>query len=110
MKPICIIDKKKQAELETDPDVSVLTHSKTGDQIAVRPPSKSQFKRFRAAAQTDSPEKKDIAEETLVIECLVFPSREDFSALLERRPGLIIAFANAIADLAGAGGEAEKKG
>lgn len=109
MKPISTISPEKQAELEQDPDVTVLTHSDTGDQIAVRAPSKPQWKRFRAGAQSEVADKREAAEEMLVLECLVFPSKEDFQRLLERRPGSILTFVNGVARLAGYGGTAEKK-
>jgi hypothetical protein len=109
MKPISSISPEKQAALEADPDVTILTHSKTGDQIAVRAPSKSQWRRFRSAAMSEVQEKKEMAEELLVLDCLVFPERDDLLALIEKRPGCVITFAAGVVELAGFGGTAEKK-
>lgn len=109
MKPISVISEAKLAELRADPDVEIFAHELTGDMLAARPPTKTQWKRFKLGVGSDNVDKADNAAEQLVMDCAVYPPHAELSALFERRPGLPDRFAKAIAEMAGGGGKVEKK-
>jgi hypothetical protein len=107
--PIMIIDPAKAAALETDPSVVVLKHDKLGDQIAVRLPTRAQWRKFKADITSDVPDRKELATEALLLDVVVFPEREELRAYFEKRPAAPEVFAQGVGELVGFGGRAEKK-
>jgi len=74
--------------------------------IVARAPGRQIWKKFRATLTTD---RKAESLELLVRDCLVHPAGAEFEAMLEERPGLAETFGNELADIAGAGDEAERR-
>ncbi len=87
------------------PDVSGETDL-GGETIAVVPPSRAQWRRFRVVGQDEV--KRVDALEMLLRDCLVYPEAAAFEALLEARPGLVETFGEQVLELAGAGVRIEK--
>ncbi len=108
-KPLMVIDAKKAEELAKDPDVNVLVHDVLGDQLAVRLPSRIQWRKFKADLTSDSPDRSELANEAFVLDLAVFPERAAVQAYFEKRPAAADVFARGIANLVGFGGKAEKK-
>ena len=75
--------------------------------IYVRMPSPGVWRRFRS--HVNDPRKRDEAGEAMLRASLIKPSQEEFSALLEERPGLLDTFANEVTELAGLKNDVEKK-
>ena len=74
----------------------------TGDRevsVLVKTPNRERWTSFKAQAQ--DPHRKATAMESLVLDCVVHPSREEMSKLLNVRPGLSETFGSEIAKLAG---------
>ena len=65
-------------------------------EVVYRRPTRQEYKRFRAMAQSNPD-----AQEQLCRSIVVFPSKEAFDALLEDWPGIPEASAKAIMDLTG---------
>ena len=66
-----------------------------------RYPTRVEYRKFKTEAGDE--ETKVTALETLVIACCVHPDGPAFSAMLDRRPGLIDSFGNGLARKAGLG-------
>lgn len=76
--------------------VSVV-RSKQGEwEVAYRKPTRTEYKRFRAAVGSNPD-----AQETLCRQIVVFPSKEAYDALLEDWPGIPEASGQAIMYLSG---------
>jgi hypothetical protein len=75
--------------------------------VVATPPNRHLWKRFRTQMMDDR--RQSDAMENLVRDCVLYPDRAAFEAILERRPGLVEAFGKQLQELAGAGGEVEKK-
>jgi hypothetical protein len=86
-------------------EVHQLSHA--GVEVIVRTPGRAQWKRFRAL--TADEKRRPDALETLLRDCLLYPSLSDLDAILDRRPGLAETFGGQLVELAGLSGEAEKK-
>jgi hypothetical protein len=75
---------------------TAVVRAKRGEwEVVFRKPKRMEWKRFQGAK--DTPEALEQLCKTLV----VFPSKEAFDALLEEWPGLPVAAAEAIGELAG---------
>lgn len=68
------------------------------DEVVVRPPNRSEWRRFKRALTDDS--KKADAAEQLLSDCCVLPSKDELAAMLERRPGLAEIFGGKVMLLA----------
>lgn len=77
----------------------------TGEAVVVKLPSRAVWKRFRK--NTRDAERSADAGEQLLRDCVVHPSPDDFSAMLEKRPGLAEAFGGKLVELAGGVEDAE---
>lgn len=86
-------------------ELHVLEHQ--GNEVIVTAPNRPTWKRFRSQILDDR--KHDIALEELVRACVVYPDRATFDALLDKKPGLVETFGKAVTELAGSGGNPEKK-
>lgn len=76
-------------------------------EVVFRKPSRAEYKRFRASSHN-----KDMAadaQETLARQCVVYPSREAFDALLEDWPAIPEAASNAFSRLMGLAVEDDSK-
>lgn len=81
---------------------------KHGVTVLVKRPNRSEYKLFRSALNDDV--KKVEAAEKLLVNCLVFPSKQEFLDILEDLPGLGDLMAGELVDEIGLGkGSAEKK-
>lgn len=108
MNALITFTEEKQEELRKG-GAEILTHSQTGDMIAVKAPSRILWRKFRQAATSDVPDKAELAGETLVYDCAVAPDAAALRSYFDQRPAAADVFATAIAKLAGFGGKAEKK-
>lgn len=77
----------------------LLSNPDTDDHIVCKGPSEGEWKRFRATGPTAL--ERIVAYRNLVTACLVYPSREEFSALLAERPALAETFAGELSEIAG---------
>jgi hypothetical protein len=75
-----------------------------GREYLLRRPTRGEFKRFRKEAGNDKI--KDEAIETIVLDCLVFPTRAEFEELLEKLPALCEELGEHVFELAGLTGKA----
>jgi hypothetical protein len=81
--------------------------SADGVDIVVKRPDRPSYKRFRAMVSDQA--KRADAPETLVRDCIVYPTREEFNTLLESKPALGDVFGAKLLDLAGMTAEADAK-
>jgi hypothetical protein len=75
--------------------------------VICKAPTRGDYKRFRTMYL--DPVQRPMALEQLLAASLVHPDREEFSQLLERRPGLTEVFGEKLATWAGLGQEATEK-
>lgn len=78
-----------------------------GETFIAKNPSRDVWKRFRAQIMDEG--KRVIAPENLVRSCIIDPPTDALDALLEQKPGLVESLSKALAESAGATGDAEKK-
>ncbi len=81
--------------------------------VAVRTPSKNEIKRYRAMIKPKkNGDMPDLAPhvEQVGTSCLVYPAKEVFEALLEKRPGLLIQLGNVALTLSTGREQEEGKG
>jgi hypothetical protein len=78
-----------------------------GESIVVRPVPRPAWKRFRAAV--DGGTRMNDNLELLLLDCLVYPDRQAFTTLLERKPGLAETFGHRLAREAGYAAEVDAK-
>lgn len=109
LKPIIVIDAAKAAELEKDPAVVVIEHTKLGDTVAFRLPTRTQWRKLKADIASDVPDRKELAQESFLLDLVVFPPRPDLQRYFEARPAAVEVFCAGVAELVGFGGAAEKK-
>lgn len=76
-----------------------------GVTIVVRPPSRAAFRRFADRAADSNG--RYLAMETLLRDCVVWPTLPELDALLERKPGIAAPIAERLVQLAGAAQEAD---
>jgi hypothetical protein len=69
-----------------------------GQPIAFRCPTRQEFRKFKAMASDEK--KKPDADDLLAREVVVYPSKADFDALLNRRPGVSMRVAGAVIEAA----------
>jgi hypothetical protein len=67
--------------------------------VVVKVPTRERWNRFKA--QVADQNRKALAFEALVVDCVVHPSKAELGAMLEARPGLSEAFGGKITELAG---------
>ena len=100
------MDQAKLDELKTTHggDVEVF---KAGDyEFALRPPAPHIWKLYRRMLYDEK--KRPDALEFLARECVVYPDRPGFDAILNRKPGFAETLANKLLDMAGMGADLEK--
>lgn len=78
-----------------------------GDEIIVRLPTRPEWARFTTQLQDEKRMAK--AQEQLVRDCLVHPSKDDLEAIFNRRPGLASSWGLVISQKAGAARSVEAK-
>lgn len=76
-----------------------------GLEIVVRRPRRGEYKRFMKGVSNDR-DKAD-AVETLVLDCVVHPTRKEFDALLDTLPALCEELGEHVLELAGLSGKAQ---
>ena len=100
------IDQKVIDELKAKhQDLTQLSQDETD--ILVKPPTRPQWKRFRAFMSDER--KRPDAMEQLLRDCLVYPELTELDAMLERRPGLAESFGSSVVEMAGLTDRVEKK-
>lgn len=102
---------EKIAELEaTHGECARLRDKQDRFVVLFRRPTRVEHRMFRSAAH--NPAKIADAQEELSLACVVFPSKADYAALLERFPGIpdSPAFATAMQELVGMGAQEVGKG
>lgn len=88
-----------------DGEMSLLEAS--GVEVIVAPPDRATFSRFRDQLLDDK--KRGRAFEGLVKACLLYPSPAELDAQLERKPALVMTFAEKLSEMAGSGAVVEEK-
>lgn len=78
-----------------------------GDTVLVVPPNRQKWKRYRTMFM-DVKTRGD-AGETLLRDCVVWPTPADFDRALDKRPALVETFSGGLMKLAGFSEDAEKK-
>lgn len=78
-----------------------------GETVVCKAPSRAEYKRFRA--MIIDPGQRPNALETLLVACVVWPTRNEVHALLDRRPGLAEVFGDKLAGIAGVGEDLVEK-
>lgn len=75
--------------------------------VVVKRPDRPSYKRFKS--MMSDPQKRVDALEQLMRDCLVHPTRQEFDAMLDKRPALGDLFGARVLELAGLTAEAEAK-
>jgi hypothetical protein len=88
-------------------EVVHLVDQETGTEVVVRKPPRAAYKRFRSMAF--DPKKQADAAESLMVDCIVHPSRDEWNTLLEQYPALAETFAPEVLKLAGASQSVDAK-
>jgi hypothetical protein len=76
-----------------------------GLEIVVKRPNRGEYKRFMKSVSSER-DKAD-AIETLVLDCVVHPTRKEFDALLNKLPALCEELGEHVLELAGLSGKAQ---
>jgi hypothetical protein len=76
-------------------------------EVAVRRPRRAEYKAYRSAAF--APDKKEFAVETLLLDVLVSPSREEFDKMLDAFPAGTEVFGAKVVEMLGNNVEASAK-
>lgn len=106
------IDPSKLEELRAKhPRLRVVEHADVGS-IVVRPPTRQEYRKYKILAVSDDKQENAIAQETLILDCVIHPTREDFVKLLDTYPGLdsYKPLINAVKELMGQVESTEGKG
>lgn len=102
-KPVIeVLPAKTMAELEAKHGEIVAVKTACGP-AAFRVCKRQEYQRFNSMLVDDK--KKHMALEFLAVACCVFPSQEQFQSMLERKPGIIAACANAVLEHSGVDGD-----
>jgi hypothetical protein len=75
--------------------------------VVLRKPTRAEYKRFRSLFWDEK--RRSDAIEMLVRDCVAFPPKEAFAAMLEDRPGIADRCGNVALELAGIVGDDEGK-
>jgi hypothetical protein len=75
--------------------------------VVIKAPSRQQYTRFMEAAQ--EPKRRDKAQDTLLIDCVVFPDASAFASLLDEKPGYRETVTSVVLEVAGIAREARAK-
>ena len=100
------IDPKIIEEAKAKGD-EITQFSQDGIEVLVKPPTRPQWKRFRALIADEK--RRPDALEQLLRDCLVYPGLTDLDAILEKKPGLAESFGGSLVELAGLSDRVEKK-
>lgn len=94
------MDEAKLEELKREhgDDLHVLTAA--GYTVVAKVPTRAQFKRYTATLAKDRT-MLDEAHYALALDCVVYPSRDEWAALADKRPGLPTTFGSELMKLAG---------
>lgn len=84
-----------------NPDVELHVLEATGQEVIVRPPTRGEYEVYKNKLADAKPGKRMAANEALVRGVLVYPSIEEFDALLEEKPGLVESYLEKVLELAG---------
>jgi len=76
-----------------------------GESVIVRNPRRVEYERFRK--DTFDEKRRDKSVETLLRSVIVWPSKEEFLELLERKPGLSETFGGKVLEMVGATEQAD---
>ena len=100
-----INDEKLKELQKTNPDVVVVA-PRSGEEIAVKPPSEAVYMKWQTTGKAGTAEAW-VATRSLLFDCLVFPDKTTVDATLEKRPGLLQVYVKQLTKLAGAEEEVE---
>lgn len=100
-----ITDEKLKELKVANPDVVVLA-TRSGDEVAVKPPSEAVYMRWQTTGKGGTAEAYASTRQFL-FDCAVFPDRSTLDSLLERRPALLQVFVRQLTKMAGAEEEIE---
>lgn len=104
-------EEELKLHLEIAPEIGVIGRDlqavfsrMTGDMVVVRRPSLAAFRMFQRDMTSGKTDPNELATR-FVKSCLVYPSPEAFLEVQKNAPALLVACADAAADLAGTGAE-----
>lgn len=100
-----ITDEKLKELKVANPDVVVLA-TRSGDEVAVKPPSEAVYMRWQTTGKAGTAEAYASTRQFL-FDCTVFPDKSTLDSLLERRPALLQVFVRQLTKMAGAEEEIE---
>lgn len=92
------MDKELIAKLKAEHGDDLRMVETDDAEIVMRPPTRVQWAAFRSMGADK--DKRQYAQEDLSRACVVYPSREEFDKLLDKRPGLGDALSDVAAELA----------
>lgn len=78
-------------------------------ELVAKTPSPGEFDRWRANRTSEDPGVKAGANKLLVASCLVWPEKNAWVAMLQRKPGLADTFAGELAEVSGIARGARRK-
>jgi hypothetical protein len=106
---MALIDAKLLAELrQKHPDAELHRLGGTTELVVVKTPSAEAWDAMqdRVLDPKTTSAGKRAAAHNLLVSCLVHPDRGSFTALLDKRPGLLQTFANQLSGIAGVDNDA----
>lgn len=105
--PATELTQDKINELKDEHGPLQLITTDEDDSIIAKIPSKAVYDKYKTALFDER--KRVRANEMLVRDCLVYPDRPDFNAMIETKPALIETFSTKLLELAGARETVEAK-
>lgn len=102
-----MIDEKKLEALKAEHGDDLHILEAAGQTVVAKCPSRSEYQRF-VAMSTDK-KKAESALYNLASACIVYPPRDEWAAIADRRPGLPTTFASELLKIAGLVEEVEAK-
>jgi hypothetical protein len=103
-----MLDAEALKELEDKYGEIARVRGKGGSwEVVFRPPTQAEYKMFKAHLR--DPRYAPDAQEVLSIQCVVYPSKEEYAALLKKKPAVPEACSEAFMDLVGLNVEATGK-
>lgn len=102
-----MIDEMKLEALKSEHGDDLHVLEAAGQAVVAKVPSRAEYQRF--TAMSSDKKKAESALYNLAAACIVYPARDEWAAIAEKRPGLPTSFASELLKLAGLVDEVEAK-